>query len=204
MRIAVSVCEKEKAKGAESPYFQALLAAGAAASEIELVSSAEARRVRAENYDGILFTGGEDVDPSFYGEAKQHENVHDHRPRDEFEFSLLDGPWRAGLPILGICRGVQMINVKFGGTLYQDMNEDAEPQFEHRQTDARQVAPGTHPLRAGDGRGIELGEHRAERLPRQQPASPGGQTGGARAESNGALGGWICGSGGIRRRISLS
>ena len=136
MRIAVSVSEKEKAKGAESPYFQALLAAGAEESEIELVSAADAPRVRAEDYDGILFTGGEDVDPSFYGEEKQHENVHDHRPRDEFEFSLLERALARRAPILGICRGVQMINVKFGGTLYQDMKEDAEPQFEHRQTDA--------------------------------------------------------------------
>jgi len=135
MRIAVSVGEQEKSKGAGSPYFQALLAAGAAASEIELVSAANARRVRAENYDGILFTGGEDVDPSFYGEKKQHESVHDHRPRDKFEFSLLEGALARRTPILGICRGVQMINVGFGGTLYQDMKEDADPQFEHRQTD---------------------------------------------------------------------
>jgi putative glutamine amidotransferase len=135
MRIAASVAEKEKARGAGSPYFQALLAAGAEGSEIELVSAADAPRVRAEDYDGILFTGGEDVDPSFYGEEKQHANVHDHRPRDEFEFSLLEGALARRAPILGICRGVQMINVGFGGTLYQDMKEDAEPKLVHRQTD---------------------------------------------------------------------
>jgi putative glutamine amidotransferase len=135
MRIAVSVSEKEKARGAESPYLQALLAAGAEGSEIELVSASDAPRVRAEDYDGILFAGGEDVNPSFYGEEKRHENVHDHRPRDEFEFSLLKRALARRAPILGICRGVQMINVGFGGTLYQDMKEDAEPQFEHHQTD---------------------------------------------------------------------
>ncbi len=76
MRIAVSVSEKEKARHAQSPYVQALLAAGAEGSEIELVSISDAPRVRAGDYDGILFTGGEDVDPSFYGEKKQHESVH--------------------------------------------------------------------------------------------------------------------------------
>jgi len=135
MRIAVSVSEKEKARGAESPYFQALRAAGAEAGELEMVSAADAHLVHARDYDGILFTGGEDVDPSFYGEKKQHENVHDHRARDEFEFALLEGALARRAPILGICRGVQMINVGFGGSLYQDMKEDAEPQFEHRQTD---------------------------------------------------------------------
>jgi putative glutamine amidotransferase len=136
MRIAVSVSEREKSRGNLSPYFQALLAAGAEESEIEMVSAADGPRVRAEHYDGILFTGGEDVDPSFYGEAKHHDNVHDHRPRDVFEFALLEGALAQRAPILGICRGVQMINVGFGGSLYQDLKEDAAPQFEHRQTDA--------------------------------------------------------------------
>jgi putative glutamine amidotransferase len=135
MRIAVSVSETEKARAADSPYFQALLAAGAAENELALVSAADAPHVRTKDYDGILFAGGEDVDPSFYGEAKQHESVHDYRPRDEFEFALLEGALARRAPILGICRGVQMINVGFGGSLYQDMDEDAEPQFEHRQTD---------------------------------------------------------------------
>ena len=152
MKVAISVSETEQARGAESPYFQALLAAGAQADELELVSTTNASRLRAEDYDGILFTGGEDVDPSFYGEVKQHENVHEHRPRDEFEFALLDRALARRLPILGICRGVQMINVGFGGSLYQDMKEDAEPKSEHRQTDSgksRQEA--THSVVVTDG-----------------------------------------------------
>jgi putative glutamine amidotransferase len=135
MRIAVSVAEKEKARGKDSPYFQALLVAGAEGGEIELVSASDTPRVRAEDYDGILFAGGEDVDPFFYGEQRRHDSVHGHRSRDEFEFSLLEGALARRAPIFGICRGVQMINVGFGGTLYQDMREDAEPQLEHRQTD---------------------------------------------------------------------
>jgi len=135
MQIAVSVSESEKAKGTASPYIQALLAAGAEASDIQLVSDADASTVLARDYNGILFCGGEDVDPSFYGEEKQHLSVHEYRPRDEFEFALLDRALARRLPILGICRGVQMINVGFGGSLYQDMKEDAEPQFEHRQTE---------------------------------------------------------------------
>jgi putative glutamine amidotransferase len=135
MRIAISVAEEEKAKGAESPYYQAFLDAGAAASEIELVSVSDAPRVHADNYDGIVFAGGEDVDPSFYGEAKRYESVHANRARDEFEFALLNRAMARRAPILGICRGVQMINVKFGGTLYQDMKQDGAPQTEHQQTD---------------------------------------------------------------------
>ncbi len=152
MKVAVSVSETEQARGAESSYFQALLAAGAQAAELELVSAPYDSRMRAGNYDGFLFTGGEDVDPSFYGEAKQHENVHEDRARDEFEFALLDRALARRLPILGICRGVQMINVGFGGSLYQDMKEDAEPKSEHRQTDigkSRQEA--THSVVVTDG-----------------------------------------------------
>lgn len=135
MRIALSVSYTEKVQGTASPYVRALMVAGAGADEIELVSASDAKRVRAEEYDGILFAGGDDVDPSFYGEARRHEDVHDDRARDEFEFALLDRALACRLPIFGICRGVQMINVKFGGTLYQDLNRDATPQLEHGQAD---------------------------------------------------------------------
>jgi len=136
MRVALSVSEKEKAKGAESPYFRAMSAAGVRPAEIKLVSASDA--ARAEDFDGILFAGGEDVDPLFYEEERKYENVHVDRSRDEFELALLDRALETCLPILGICRGSQMINVKFGGTLYQDLKSDyADLQHDHRQSGTR-------------------------------------------------------------------
>jgi len=131
MKIALSVSEKEEAKGKDSAYFQALVASGAKPEEVEIVSAADARRVRARDFDGILFSGGEDVDPALYDQKTKHESVHIDRARDTFEFALLDAAMDRRLPILGICRGIQMINVKFGGTLIQDIPSDME--LDHRQ-----------------------------------------------------------------------
>ncbi len=137
MKIAISVSQKEKAKGTESPYFQALVAAGAQPGELALVGPFDSPHPRAEEFDGILFTGGEDVSPEFYGEQVKYSNVHVNRTRDEFEFALLHRALDRRLPILGICRGTQMINVKFGGTLYQDLESDTEAEVEHKQADDR-------------------------------------------------------------------
>lgn len=134
MKIAISVAEKEKAAGARSRYFQSMVEAGAKPEELFLITCAEAAQIRAEDYDGILFAGGEDVDPAFYGESKKHENVHVNRARDEFEFALLDRARRRHMPVLGICRGAQMVNVKFGGTLYQDIRSDRPPSSEDGAT----------------------------------------------------------------------
>lgn len=137
MKIALSVSGKEKAKGQESAYFKALLAAGAKPGEIELVSASDAGRIRPQSFDGVLFAGGEDVDPAFYGETKKHASVQVDRRRDEFELDLLERALDRRLPVFGICRGTQMINVKFGGTLYQDLESDATPQFKHKQDGRR-------------------------------------------------------------------
>jgi putative glutamine amidotransferase len=138
MRIALSVSEKEKAKGAGSPYFQALVAAGARPEELKLVSAThDPDSRRAEDFDGILFAGGEDVDPALYDEAVKYANVHANRARDEFELSLLERALKHRLPILGICRGIQMINVKFGGTLYQDLKSETATEIDHKQPGGR-------------------------------------------------------------------
>ena len=136
MKIAISVSDKEKAKGQDSPYFKALLVAGARPDELELVT-VSSPGFRAEDFDGILLGGGEDVDPRFYGQEKKYESVKVNPRRDKFELKLLDDAQSAALPVFGICRGLQLINVKFGGTLHQDLNSDAEVEFEHRQTEGR-------------------------------------------------------------------
>lgn len=133
MRIALSVSQKEKDRGIGSAYFRALVTAGAQPEEIEFISATDARRVHAKDYDGILFSGGEDVDPELYGEQIKYKTVRVNRQRDDFEFALLDAAIERRLPILGICRGIQMINVKFGGTLIQDIKSDTDVEREHRQ-----------------------------------------------------------------------
>lgn len=70
--------------------------------------------------DGFVFSGGEDIDPRFYGEGpdgSSSPNVE----RDTFELGLFAKILAAGKPVLGICRGAQLINVALGGTLYQDL-----------------------------------------------------------------------------------
>ena len=71
-------------------------------------------------YDGLILCGGNDIDPSYYNEAPNGATNID-KARDEVEFSLLKAYIDAGKPVLGICRGCQLINVFFGGTLFQDL-----------------------------------------------------------------------------------
>lgn len=73
-------------------------------------------------YDGLILCGGNDIDPSYYGEA-MNGSVNIDKARDEVEFALLKAYVDAGKPVLGICRGYQLINVYFGGTLHQDIPE---------------------------------------------------------------------------------
>ena len=75
MKIAISVEKKEKAKGEKSPSFRALRSVGVGAEELILLSAADRNRAKVDDFDGILFTGGEDMDPSFYDEAKKYPTV---------------------------------------------------------------------------------------------------------------------------------
>ena len=74
--------------------------------------------------DGLVLTGGHDVDPLLYHGTRQHQNiVNVDRRRDEFEYQVLDRALNANLPVLGICRGLQLANVFLGGTLIPDLEE---------------------------------------------------------------------------------
>jgi putative glutamine amidotransferase len=73
--------------------------------------------------DGLVLQGGADVSPLTYGETPQRPEWAGDRVRDMYEIDLLQEFVSAGKPVLGICRGLQLINVAFGGTLYQDIHE---------------------------------------------------------------------------------
>jgi len=80
----------------------------------------EAERV-LDGLDGLLITGGDDIEASRYGAVPHPETGRPNRLRDEWEDALLSGAIDRGLPFLGICRGLQMLNVVRGGTLLQHL-----------------------------------------------------------------------------------
>ena len=121
-----------------------------------LVSNLEPDMAEAfiESADGILFTGGIDVDPGFYG-AEPHPELGIVDPsRDHFELALYRAAKARNLPVLGICRGIQLINVAQGGTLHQHV-PDLSNAIQHEQTDIGgapshgvRLEPGSHLAKA--------------------------------------------------------
>jgi putative glutamine amidotransferase len=75
--------------------------------------------------DGLVLSGGVDIAPSFYGGAERYVKApKEWQPlRDGFELSVLEEAWKRGLPVLGVCRGLQLINVARQGSLVQDLGE---------------------------------------------------------------------------------
>jgi len=85
--------------------------------------------------DAILFTGGEDVVPFYYGKSYDSARCETNPNRDSLEFSLIKESMRLQIPILGVCRGQQLLNVAFGGTLIVDIPADHPGNVAHRCED---------------------------------------------------------------------
>jgi putative glutamine amidotransferase len=130
-------------------YTQALQEAGAIAVVLPAHGFADDAEALLDRVDGLVFSGGPDLDPSVYG--------HDPHPQlgpdvdlvgDEYELALLAEATRRDLPVLGICHGMQALNVARGGTLHQHLpdvtgarHDQPEPPF--GRVHAAHVAPGT-------------------------------------------------------------
>jgi putative glutamine amidotransferase len=105
--------------------------------------------------EGLVLTGGEDIDPSYYGAEPSAGLGSVDAERDRFELALFAAARSAGLPILGICRGIQLINVALGGTLYQDLPSERPGPVDHNPDAARNarthhvcLAPGSRAAHA--------------------------------------------------------
>jgi putative glutamine amidotransferase len=134
-----------------STYLRAVQAAGGVPVLLPPTLDPDARRALAGDLDGLLLTGGGDVDPGRFGEAP-HPTVSEVAPaRDELEIEVTRTVLDDGRPLLAICRGVQVLNVALGGTLHQDVASDPGTPILHSQREPRdqpshrvKVAAGSH------------------------------------------------------------
>jgi putative glutamine amidotransferase len=127
------------------PYIVAVQEAGGIPLVLTPAHSGPALRSLFELLDGLVLTGGEDVAPERYGEEVRHPNVECVPERDALEFQLLDWAMKDDLPVLAICRGVQVLNVALGGTLYQDLTHDRPVHLVHDQSLGESPRPRTEP-----------------------------------------------------------
>jgi putative glutamine amidotransferase len=98
----------------------------------DLISNYTDPKKLAARYDGLLIPGGRDLPPSMYSETQSFPVDLEDEDRIAFELSFLDRMLRFNKPVLGICYGMQLINVFLGGTLYQDIASQVPGSVEHR------------------------------------------------------------------------
>jgi putative glutamine amidotransferase len=107
-------------------YLLALVGVGALPTLIPPNLPLDSLEEYLSHLDGIVFTGGGDIETARFG-GVDHEAVHDEDPeRDEIEIQLVLKASEKGLPFLGICRGLQVVNVAYGGTLYTHISDQLE------------------------------------------------------------------------------
>lgn len=112
-------------------YMQAIEEAGGLAVMLPLTNQKDVLEQLAQKIDGLLLTGGHDIEPSFYQQARLEQCQVTCPLRDEMEKILLDIFYQADRPVLGICRGLQFLNVYLGGTLYQDLPTQINSPLKH-------------------------------------------------------------------------
>jgi microsomal dipeptidase-like Zn-dependent dipeptidase/gamma-glutamyl-gamma-aminobutyrate hydrolase PuuD len=143
-RIGISSNRKDGLSCIAEPYFQSVVLAGGAPVLIPVITDIRALSAIVENLDGLIFSGGGDIDPHFLSEDPAAELDGVDSSRDTYDLLLLRLAFNRQLPIMGICRGHQLINVAFGGTLYQDIHTRfSAVALQHSQSEPRDCATHT-------------------------------------------------------------
>lgn len=131
-------------------YVRSLEGAGLVPVIIPPLSSPAAAEAIMASCAGLLLTGGEDVGPALYGAAAHPKTGAPHLNRDATEIALFHAAKARRMPVLGICRGIQIANVALGGSLVQDIPSERPSNINHDQPDERgerthdvMIVPGT-------------------------------------------------------------
>lgn len=114
-------------------YPASIAHAGAAPIMLPATDNSDLIARYAAMIDGLLLPGGDDLEPTRYGEAQRWQCGNVCPDRDAFELALCREVLRLGKPILGICRGIQLLNVALSGTLYQDLPSQQPDSLAHQQ-----------------------------------------------------------------------
>ena len=128
----------------KTTYSDAVRLAGGVPVLIPILRDSATVSQLVERLDGVILSGGEDIDPLYYGEEPLPGLGEINAPRDTFDVLLIRTALRQCKPLLGICRGEQVLNVVLGGTLWQDIpSQIPESQLHHRQEEPSTVATQT-------------------------------------------------------------
>lgn len=125
-------------------YGQAIEISGGLPLVLPFIEDEELIDAFIDACDGFLFTGGADIEPNRYGETQKHTCGEIEFARDKLEVSVIGKALLSNKPIFAICRGLQMINVVMGGTLYQDIPTEFETDISHRQAEDKYEP--SHPI----------------------------------------------------------
>ena len=134
--VAVSATSDDTTSGTHrvrlnSAYVTALESAGLVPLIVPPLAREDAAREILSRVDGLLLTGGEDVEPSLYQQVRSPQCGKSNITRDKTELALIRAARDLGKPVLAICRGPQILNVALGGTLYQDIPGEIPGALEH-------------------------------------------------------------------------
>jgi putative glutamine amidotransferase len=135
--------------GVNAAYVRSVIQAGGVPLILSPLLDEQHHAILLDQLDGLVFTGGEDVGPAHYG-ATPHPRLGDVDPvRDRFELGLFRASRASRLPVLAICRGIQLVNVALGGTLWQDLPSERPDALPHVQPTGRDQR--THPVEITPG-----------------------------------------------------
>ena len=136
LRVGVAEARNEGRVQVPREYINAIALGGHTPVIISDVSNPETLRRQLKSIDILILHGGEDVAPERYGAARSPQLGGVNEPRDEFEHRVFQEALRQKKPVMGICRGMQILNVFLGGTLYQDLpTEYPDTSLCHRRSD---------------------------------------------------------------------